>query len=282
MAALASLRASRLLRPCASALRGTRGVAHSTVEVGGATLAYRTAGSGPLPVLCLPGALGSGAVDFAPQMSGFADSEQVTLVAWDPPGYGNSRPPQRNFHPRFLHDDADMAHQLMTTLGHSRYGALGWSDGGITALILASRQRAVCAVCAVAANAVVTDADAAIYRGIRDVSKWSARMRAGMEAMYGEDFPALWHSWVDAFLAIHEQGGDICRGEAAAIQCPTLLVTGGRDPMVPPQHGAMLRLIVPGARLHEFPEAKHNPHQKCAQEFNRLVSAFFEEADEEA
>ena len=51
-------------------------------------------------------------MDFAPQLSGLGGAE-LTLVAWDPPGYGDSRPPERTFSPSFLHEDAELAHQLM-------------------------------------------------------------------------------------------------------------------------------------------------------------------------
>ena len=39
-----------------------------------------------------------------------------------------------------------------------------------------------------------------MYLAMRDVSAWSARMRAGYESVYGEDFPALWAAWIDGFI----------------------------------------------------------------------------------
>lgn len=35
------------------------------------------------------------------------------MVIWDPPGYGFSRPPDRDFTPGHLHRDADHAAALM-------------------------------------------------------------------------------------------------------------------------------------------------------------------------
>ena len=39
--------------------------------------------------------------------------EKFTLIAFDPPGYGLSRPPDREWPDRFLHHDAEVAAQLM-------------------------------------------------------------------------------------------------------------------------------------------------------------------------
>lgn len=75
--------------------------------------------------------------DFKPQMEQM-NVDKLTLVAWDPPGYGKSRPPDRTFPDDFFQRDAAYAHNLMKTLGYSKFSLVGWSDGGITSFILAS------------------------------------------------------------------------------------------------------------------------------------------------
>ena len=94
------------------------------------------AGTGPNPLLLLPGALGTAATDFGPQLAGLA-GERFTVVGWDPPGYGQSRPPPRDF-TDFFRTDARLAMGTMQALGFSRFSLAGWSDGGITALIAAA------------------------------------------------------------------------------------------------------------------------------------------------
>jgi len=39
--------------------------------------------------------------------------EKFTLIAWDPPGYGLSRPPERDFTGNYFRRDADLAAKLM-------------------------------------------------------------------------------------------------------------------------------------------------------------------------
>ena len=59
---------------------------------------YKRIGTGPHTILFTAGALGT-VDDFAEQMkadgTGF-DLTKFTLIAWDPPGYGQSRPPGRH------------------------------------------------------------------------------------------------------------------------------------------------------------------------------------------
>lgn len=49
------------------------------------------------------------------------------------------------------------------------------------------------------------------------------------------------------------------RAEVARIACPTRLVHGGRDVLVPPEAGRWLAARIPGARLVELADAAHLP-----------------------
>ena len=68
-------------------------------EIRGARLCYEERGKGT-PLLCIPGALGTGATDFGPQLEEWSDCFRV--IAPDPRGYGRSRPPERDFPLDFL------------------------------------------------------------------------------------------------------------------------------------------------------------------------------------
>lgn len=60
----------------------------------------------------MPGALGTIWSDFKPQVDGLSQ-RYFTIFAWDPPGYGSSRPPNRQFTTKFYENDADQAYQFM-------------------------------------------------------------------------------------------------------------------------------------------------------------------------
>ncbi len=53
-------------------------------------------------------------------------------MSWDPPGYGWSRPPNRDFSGVYLKRDGHVVVKLMERLGFNKYSVLGWSNGGNT------------------------------------------------------------------------------------------------------------------------------------------------------
>jgi pimeloyl-ACP methyl ester carboxylesterase len=64
-------------------------------------------------------------------------------------------------------------------------------------------------------------------------------------------------------------------GEVAAIDCPTLVVTGELDPAAPPEDAAdLVTAIGPNARLAVVPMAGHGVYRDQPDAFNELVRAF--------
>lgn len=124
-----------------------------------------------------------------------------------------------------------------------KYSLLGWSDGGITALIAASKAvDQVDKLVVWGSNAYVTEKDIELYEKIRDVEKWSPRMRQPFIELYGEKyFAETWSAWVDSFQTIlKENKGDICREVLPKINAPTLILHGAQDPLVPIEHPVYL------------------------------------------
>ncbi|XP_017894436.1 PREDICTED: valacyclovir hydrolase isoform X2 [Capra hircus] len=220
----------------------------------------------------------SGETDFGPQIEKL-NKKLFTVVAWDPRGYGHSRPPDRDFPVDFFERDAKDAVDLMKTLKFKKVSLLGWSDGGITALIAAARYPSYVSKMVIwGANAYVTEQDTEIYQGIRDVSKWSERTRKPLEALYGFDyFARTCEKWVDGIEQFkHLPDGSICLDLLPLVQCPTLIVHGEKDPLVPRFHADFLHRHVRGSRFHLMPEGKHNLHLRFADEFNKLAEDFLQ------
>lgn len=254
-------------------------VASGRQPVNGVDLYYEQTGRGKHAVLLLPGALGSTKTDFSPQLKSL-NKERFTVVGWDPRGYGQSRPPDRDFPPDFFERDAKDAVDLMKALGFGKFSLLGWSDGGITALVAAARNPDLINKMVVwGANAFISQHDSKLYDEVRDVSKWSARMRQPMEEVYGPQvFAKLWEAWVDGIAQFaHRPEGSICMELLPLISCPTLIIHGEKDSMVPSFHPQYLLKHIKGSRLHLMPEGKHNLHLRYADEFNKLVEDFLEE-----
>ncbi|PAA47670.1 hypothetical protein BOX15_Mlig009611g3 [Macrostomum lignano] len=254
---------------------------HLTCTVLGRPIYYEQVGTGPRRVLLLPGALGSCATDFQPQLKGL-NREKYTVVCWDPPGYGHSRPPERDWSEKggeFLHSDAEHALSLMKQLGLAPFAAVGWSDGGNTAMLTAllGSPSTVDRLVLFGCNSYVSPEDVKRTEAIRDLSKWSDRMRGPFEAVYGPDrFRSLWEEWCKAYLG-YPNGGDICSQRLAEIRVPTLVVHGAGDPVVDPIHHKFLHSNIAGSRLVVWQDAKHNLHLRHPDRFNKLLEEFLDE-----
>ncbi|CAE7394228.1 BPHL, partial [Symbiodinium necroappetens] len=234
-------------------------------------------GSPGLPVICLPGAMGTAETDFAGQLDGL--SQRHAVVAFDPRGYGKSRPPNRRYPADFYHLDASDAGAIMDSLGIGSYNVIGWSDGAISATILASqRPENVKKLAVFGIQGSITKEDVDAYEGLRDVEKaWSKRMLETHRPVYGDDLQPMWSSFCDAMKMMYDAGGDICQKEAKQVKCPTFILHGAKDPLVPSHHPEWFHQAIAGSKLHVFPEGKHNIHQKFADEFNKMLLEFFAE-----
>ncbi|XP_076350530.1 serine hydrolase BPHL-like isoform X1 [Tachypleus tridentatus] len=246
------------------------------IKIGDTDLHFEKVGSGPHHVLLLPGALGSAQTDFKPQLNGLSH-KKFSLVAWDPPGYGHSRPPQRKFSTNFFYQDAELAVALMEKLEISKFSILGWSDGATTGLIIAGRYPdKVHKLCTWGGGSYATKEDVDKLEDIRDVSRWSVKMREPMVGLYGKDyFQQLWNEYCDAFQLLWKHtNGDICCEELSNIECPTLIIFGEKDYFFNSDHLEFLLKNIKNTKLHKMADGKHNLHLHFAKEFNTLVEEF--------
>ena len=242
-------------------------------QVRGVNLYYEDRGQGQ-PLLLIPGALGTGQSDFGPQLEALPD-EGLRIIAPDARGYGKSCPPVREFPLDFYEQDAQDCAALMDAISCYFYAVGGWSDGAIIGLLLTlNHPQNVSKLVIWGGNAYLTSEDIEAYEKTRWLSSWSPRMIQAMSQIYGDDLQDLWARWCDVMAAIYEAGGDICRRRLGEIHCPTFILHGGKDPLVPNFHADVLHQSIAGSRLYIFPEGKHNIHQAYAQEFNRMVVEF--------
>ena len=245
------------------------------VKVNGADLHYEVRGNGPHPIVCIPGALGTIETDFRPQMEHFGrEGSGFTIVSFDPRGYGQSRPNERFTEgTNFFLSDAKDAHALMQTLSFQKYSVIGWSNGGIASLFLASKYpESVRNLVALGANAYFSQKDVELYENLKDGDDDTNDL---MVKIYGDSLQELLEKWIDAVHAFRARNnGDIFTKELSKIVCPTLIVHGEKDPLVLNVHATYLKDRIKGSRLEMFQEGRHGPHLEFHQKFNEMVEKF--------
>jgi pimeloyl-ACP methyl ester carboxylesterase len=64
------------------------------------------------------------------------------------------------------------------------------------------------------------------------------------------------------------------RGDLHRVGAPTLLIWGGRDPLIPPAIGDVMRAEIPDSHLLVIEEAGHNPMFDRPEDFNNALLAF--------
>ncbi|XP_044741374.1 valacyclovir hydrolase-like [Chrysoperla carnea] len=247
------------------------------IDINGQTINYLKVGNGKKIVFLLPGALGTIWTDFRAQIEKF-DKNKLTLVVWDPPGFGKSRPPERTFDTNLYRSDAEFAVKLMEKLNIPKYSLVGWSGGGIASLIIAGKYpERIEALIQWGGKSFIMEEEIEGLKKIRDVSKWSNAMKKPMEEIYGEaQFKELWANWVDTIELCYKQNDDFCDKLISNIKCPTLIVHGGQDSVTHADHATYLHQKIAGSKLHIFPDGKHNLHLKYADELNDMITKFVE------
>ncbi|XP_014296580.2 valacyclovir hydrolase [Microplitis demolitor] len=246
------------------------------INVDGVDINYLKTGTGNHPILLLPGAVGTIWTDFKPQIEGL-DKTKFTIVAWDPPGYGKSRPPDRVFSDNFFERDAKYAHNLMKMLGFEKFSLVGWSDGGITSIILAANNpQSIQKMVVQGSNAFILPQEIKIYESNKNIDTWSEKMRAPLIAIYGEEYlRKTWSDWVDAMSKIFkDNGGDLCKNHVTKVKCSTLIVQGKKDVLVDQSHPVYLKNNIANSRVEIFEKGAHNLHLRYPDEFNKSITEF--------
>lgn len=247
-----------------------------TIRVNDVNIYYEKNGRGPHAVLLLPGLLGCCATDFQPQLQKL-NTEQFTVLCLDPRGYGNSRPPDRDYPMDLHHRDAKDARDVMLAKGFEKFSLMGWSGGGITALILAATyQDNINKMVVWGAISHITDDNLKMWKDLRNVNKWSERMKLAMFEIYGREYSArCWSKNVDFCIEIVEKfGGNICMNELEHIIAPTLIIHGRKDVIASLYHGKYLKENIRNSVLEIWDEGRHDLHLRFPDKFNARVEKF--------
>jgi pimeloyl-ACP methyl ester carboxylesterase len=257
-----------------------------TVEVDGLTIAYHRAGRGPV-VVFTHGFVGDAASTWGHQMNALAGD--FTVIGPDLPGAGRSSDPPEGF---TAADYADCLAAFLGRLGVERAHVVGLSFGGIVALALAARHRALPRSLALLGayagwrgSLPAADVDVRLAACLRASeltpegfaaallpSMFSSRAAPSAVAAFGAAV-ARFHPDGFRTMARASAGADLT-GELGGIDVPVLLLWGDQDVRSPVTVGRQLEAGLPSARLEVLPGVGHVSPVEAPEEVSRRLLEF--------
>ena len=248
----------------------------SKVDVNGVELYYEVKGTGPNVIVCIPGALGTGE-SFTNQVEYFGSLGQYKIITYDPRGFGKSRPPVRQFTMDFHSKDARDTKGLMDALGFKKFSVFGSSDGAMIGIFVAAMYPdAVERLVIWGGNTFIAEEDAKLYQQHKNLE---GERLDRLEARYGREYAFnYWGQWIDTHLKIYDAGGNICKDQLSSVKCPTLVIHGNKDEVVPEYHPDFIAKNIPNCKVHKFDEAGHGVHNnpEYIDEFHHIVKQFLQ------
>jgi pimeloyl-ACP methyl ester carboxylesterase len=261
-----------------------------TVDANGVDLYYERSGTGP-PVLIIPG-IPAVVSDCRPLVDGLADAFDV--IAYDNRGSGASGKPDTPYSGALLARDAAA---LLGVLGVGRAHVLGFSFGGMIAQHLAldsahlvSRLVLACTHAGLA-HAAAPSRDVAKAFQLR-TEDWGERIRALAVHAFAPDFREREPEAYAAFVRKKSEDAQPSHAyrrqlEASVahdtferlpgIACPTLVITGREDRVVPAENSRVLAGRIPNARLAVVENAGHLFFVEKPAESLAAIRGFLEE-----
>jgi len=270
------------------------------LEIHGHQIAVRSGGEGPVLVF-IHGMAGSSATWNAvlPSLA-----EQFTVVALDLLGHGDSaNPPLADYS---LGAFASTVRDVLDALGHQRATVLGQSLGGGVAMQFAYQFPDRCERLVLLDSGGLGRDVAPLLRGLAfpgveylfPLVFTSAACQAGntIAALLGKvglrktpQAEEMWRSYeslvdparraafVRTLRSVISVGGQqvsahdrLHTGE----HIPTLIVWGGRDSIIPIEHGHAAHRALPHSRFEVFEDAGHYPHCEDPERFVHVVTEF--------
>jgi pimeloyl-ACP methyl ester carboxylesterase len=268
------------------------------MAIGGLTLHYQQAGSGP-PLLLVHGLLGG---SFCWRSNLAALSQRYTVFAVDLPGSGLSdAPPATDCG---MQAQAGRLSQFLRQLQLHEVSVMGCSYGGAVALRLAAQEN-YASPGKIRALVLVAPANpwsefgqkrirffstawggvllrmvfpfsgpvhaVALRRMYGDPRRVTADVRKGyvaniVRAARAQNALSVLRSW--------HTDMETLRALVPTVQVPTLLITGGKDRAVDPRSCQILKEQLPRCDQIVFPELGHLPFEEAPEQFNQMVLEF--------
>ncbi|MGF7081304.1 alpha/beta fold hydrolase [Mucilaginibacter sp. UYCu711] len=193
-------------------------------------------------------------------------AQKYMVIAVDSRAHGRTVDDRDSLSFEMMADDFDA---LLTAMHIDSAYVLGWSDGGINALVLAMRHPGkVIKLASTGAN-LVPDSTGLIpsyWKSERkDFANWQKRMPL-TDAKSRNTYKVFMLDWVQPNIPF---------SALKAIKCPSLIIGGDHD-LIPVQHTVAIAQAISKSYLWIVPNSGHGTLVEHRDEFNKIVDEFFE------
>jgi pimeloyl-ACP methyl ester carboxylesterase len=193
-------------------------------------------------------------------------SKKYKVIAVDSRAHGKTIDVQDSLSFEMMADDFAA---LLDAMHIDSAYVIGWSDGGINALLLALRHPdKVIKLVSTGAN-MTPDSSGLIPLYWRDEQKKyeSDKNKPRTTAKEKNDWKIFLLDWLQPNVPLDN---------LRAIRCPSLIVCGDND-LIPIEHTAAIYRHIPHAYLWVLPHSGHATLKEHRDEFNRMADSFFKE-----
>lgn len=247
----------------------------ATIAANGLEVGYDVDGEeGAPPLILLHGATSLGAEDWAAQRPLLARTFRLYLP--DARGHGRTRwDAADGWSSDMLVDDLVA---FADALGIDRFDVAGFSMGGMTALIAATRIPERLRTLVVAAIAPAREPRQSVARRLMDPARadadptWKATLVRRHDAGQGVD---AWRRLLPAISADVGTQSLLTPRDLRRAEMPALVCVGDRDPFVPVDHAWGLMRQLPDARLLVAPGCEHEVIARKPAVVNEALAGFY-------
>lgn len=252
-----------------------------SIRANGLDIGYDVLGAGP-PLVALHGATSLGREDFAAQLPAMSKAFLVHLP--DARGHGRTGwDAQGGFEYRWLVDDLAA---FVDALGLDSFHLVGFSMGAMTALQFGALWPERLRTLVVVGITTHREPRASVGRRLMDPQRiaerdpeFAATLARRHDAGQGVGAWQRLLSGIAADIAVQPL---LSPAELHAIDCPTLVACGDRDPFVPTEHAAGLARQLPAGRLFIAPDSGHEVMSQRPGLFNEALAGFYRATEEAA
>lgn len=162
---------------------------------------------------------------------------------------------------------------ILQHLGYETFSVMGWSDGGKTALLLPlTFPSRIEKLVVWGTLAYIPEKYHQRWRMLCRVEMWDKKRQDDYARIYGsrQTLERIWHTHMQYIYTT----SDICKDRVKNIRCPTFVLHGKKDVLIPIEFYDHLVAEIPDCDSYIFPDGLHDYHVTHSQVFNNLVQKF--------